>query len=223
MSTELSLTVVAVLAAVLAAAAAAIAGILVRRRTAARYIAELRDLRQVAFRDPLTGLGNRAAFHRLLAAPGSRRSTVVLLNVVGHRRHLQSAGGRTFDEAFTLIAGRVRHEAEQAGARAFRLRRDEIAVVYAAPPQYQATHRRTTAATDGDASGALAGRLLAAVPEATTGARAGVWMRARAGVATAPGHTEPDGRLVLAHADLALQSAKRTDAAWARHPATPGG
>ncbi|GAB3832730.1 diguanylate cyclase domain-containing protein [Dactylosporangium cerinum] len=217
-STDHSLTIIAVLAGVLVAAASAGTVLWVRRRSAARRAAELHDLRQAAYRDPLTGLGNRAAFQQLMAAPDSRRSIVILLNIDNHRQYLQQVGSRAFDEAFTLIAGRVRFEATRAGGHAFRLRRDEIAVVCCAPPRHSAADRRRD-----DVIAVLAGRLVAAVQAATsgTGAQGGVAMRARAGVATAPGHTEPDGRLVLAHADLALRYAKRSGAAWVRHPAPP--
>ncbi|MET7426640.1 GGDEF domain-containing protein [Dactylosporangium sp. NPDC005555] len=216
--------IVAVLAAAVLAAAAAVTGLWVRRRTTTRCTSELRSIRQAAYRDPLTGLGNRAAFHRLMAQPHSRRSTVILVNIDDHRRHLRAVGERAFDEAITLIAGRIRYEAAIAGAHAFRLRRDEFAVVVrAAGEQHDAAHRHGSPASSDDGAGDLAGRLVAAVPAATgtTGGPAIVRMRARAGIATAAGHDEPDGRLVLAHADIALRSAKRGNAAWARHFAVP--
>lgn len=224
-------TVVAALlgAVVLAAAVAVFTAALARRRaeaprTAARNDA-VSDARRVEYCDPLTGLGNRAAFHRLMTARHSRRSTVILLNIDGHRRHLQAVGEQAFDDAITDIARRVRHEAAAAGADAFRLRRDEFAVVVPARALRGTAHRRGTTAAGGDRAvalaGALAGRLVAAVYAATAHRPAAVRMRARAGVTTSPGHDEPDGRLVLAWADAALRSAKRTNAAWVRHPAVP--
>ncbi|MDG6104021.1 GGDEF domain-containing protein [Dactylosporangium aurantiacum] len=225
--------VAAIGAVALAAAAAALAAALVRRRAADRHTAALLQARKTAYNDLLTSLGNRAAFHRLMATPHGQGGTVILLNIDGYRTHLRTIGERAFNDAIVRIARRIQHEAAAAGADAFRLRRDEFAVVVPARALRGTTYRRGSTAGTGDLSGdvagaragvlagVLAGRLVAAVHAATASHRAAVPMRARAGIATAPAYEEPDGRLVLAHADVALRSAKQSNAAWVRHPAEP--
>jgi diguanylate cyclase (GGDEF)-like protein len=192
-STPVLLTVVLAAMAVIAA----VTYHLSRGRTPARCHAAVTAAR-AARRDGLTGLDNRAAFHAALAGTAGRRRTVavVLINLDGTRVFVRRFGHRGLDQLLVLTAGRLQQVASAAGGTAFRLRRDEFAVILEDPAR--AAHH--------------AARLVAAVAEPTelhcSGRPITVTVTACAGVATFTPHADSDRRLALLRADQALRTAK---------------
>ncbi|MFD0575183.1 GGDEF domain-containing protein [Dactylosporangium darangshiense] len=148
-------------------------------------------------RDDLTGLGNRAGFDAALADVARQRRSVavILVNLDGARAFVSRFGHRALDQLLVLTAGRLQHVAA-ADASAFRLRRDEFAVVLADPA---------------DATGHAA-RVVAAVGEPTEihlcGRPITVGVTACAGIATIAPHTDSDRRLALIRANRAMRAAK---------------
>jgi len=87
-------------------------------------------LRELAERDPLTGLGNRLSFHRALAArlehgPGA---TVMLLDLDGFKAVNDTAGHQRGDDVLAAIAGAIL-DAMPPDAIVARLGGDEFAVM----------------------------------------------------------------------------------------------
>ncbi|WP_158289843.1 GGDEF domain-containing protein [Micromonospora sp. S4605] len=194
MSTPAQITAVLVAIAI----TVAIAYHLSRRRTAV-YHRAVTAVVHAARRDDLTGLGNRAGFHAALADVVGRRRpvAVILINLDGTRGFVSRFGHRALDQLLVLIAGRLRHVASAAGASAFRLRRDEFAVIL---------DDRVDAADH-------AARLVAAVAEPTeillSGLSITVTATACAGVASFSPYAHGDRRLALIRADCAMRVAKR--------------
>ncbi|MEU1811045.1 GGDEF domain-containing protein [Micromonospora aurantiaca (nom. illeg.)] len=174
---------------------AAITYHLTRLRAAARHRAAVAAALHAAHHDDLTGLGNRAGFHAVLAVAG-RPVAVILINLDRTRTFVARFGDRALDQLLVLTAGRLQHAASTAGGRLFRLRRDEFAAVID---------------DRADAAG-LAARLVAAVAEPTniqlTGPPITVTVTACAGVAFLAPHVDAERRLALGHADRALRAAK---------------
>ncbi|WP_196255877.1 GGDEF domain-containing protein [Micromonospora sp. WMMC415] len=187
--------ITAVLAAI--AITAAITYHLARRRTAAYHRAALTAVVHAARRDDLTGLGNRTGLHAALADVAGRPVSVILINLDGTRAFVNRFGHRALDQLLVLTAGRLRHVASAAGGSAFRLRRDEFAVILDARV---------------DAAGHAA-RLVAAVAEPTEiqlfGVSTTVTVTGCAGVAAFSPYADGDQRLALIRADRAMRVAKR--------------
>jgi diguanylate cyclase (GGDEF)-like protein len=178
---------------------AAITYHLSRRRTAAHHRTAVTAAVHAARRDDLTGLDNRAGFHAALADSVGRHQpvAVILINLDGTRAFVSRYGHRALDQLLVLTAGRLRHVASAAGGSAFRLRRDEFAVILADRV---------------DAAGHAA-RLVAAVSEPTeillSGLSITVTVTACAGVAAFSPYADGDRRLALIRADRAMRAAKR--------------
>ncbi|GIF47499.1 diguanylate cyclase (GGDEF)-like protein [Asanoa ferruginea] len=143
-------------------------------------------------------IGDRDAFHHAIdeATHADATVAVILINLDRSRQLISRLGDRGFDQYLVLVGGRLQHLTAAAGAAAFRMRRDEFAVIVAAEAARPL---------------ALANKLLAAVAEPTDvhiGHRqANVEATACAGIAiSAPG--TDTARITLAHADRALQHAK---------------
>ncbi|MET7396307.1 GGDEF domain-containing protein [Dactylosporangium sp. NPDC005572] len=194
-------TIPAHITAILAAIAitAAITYVTTRRRTAAHHgAAVVATAAHAAHRDDLTGLGNRHGFHAALTDVAGRRQpvAVILINFDGTRAFVSRLGHRALDQLLVLTVGRLQHIASAADGTAFRLRRDELAVILADP-----------AGATGHAA-----RLVAAVAELTEvhlgGLPITVSLTACAGVATFIPHADSDWRLVLIRADRAMRAAK---------------
>ncbi|WP_349876336.1 GGDEF domain-containing protein [Micromonospora sp. HUAS YX12] len=193
MSTPAQITAVLVAIAI----TAAITYHLTRRRTAAYHRAAVTAAVHAARRDDLTGLGNRTGFHAALADVAGRPVAVILVNLDGTRGFVGRFGNRALDQLLALTAGRLRHVASAAGGSAFRLRRDEFAVILA---------DRVDAADH-------AARLVAAVAEPTeihlSGLSITVTVTACAGVTSSSPYADGDRRLALIRADRAMRVAKR--------------
>ncbi|MFD6731117.1 GGDEF domain-containing protein [Micromonospora aurantiaca] len=178
---------------------AAITYHLTRRHTAAYHRAAVTVAVNEARRDDLTGLDNRTGFHAALADIVGRRHpvSVILINLDGTRAFVSRFGHRALDQLLVLTAGRLRHVASAAGGSAFRLRRDEFAVIL---------DDRVDAAD-------YAARLVAAVAEPTEiqllGPSVTVTVTACAGVASFSPYADGDRRLALIRADRAMRVAKR--------------
>ncbi|MGV9764957.1 GGDEF domain-containing protein [Micromonospora tulbaghiae] len=181
------------------AVTAVIAYHLSRRHTAAYHRAVVTAAVHAARRDDLTGLGNRTGFHAALADVVGRRRpvAVILMNLDGTRAFVSRFGHRALDQLLVLTGGRVRHVASAAGGSAFRLRRDEFAVIL---------DDRVNAAD-------YAARLVAAVAEPTeillSGLSITVTVTGCADVASFLPYADGDRRLAIVRADRAMRVAKR--------------
>nr|WP_052165592.1 GGDEF domain-containing protein [Micromonospora purpureochromogenes] len=193
MSTPAQITAVLVAIAITAAVTIHVS----RRRAAAHHRAAVTAAVRAARRDDLTGLGNRAGFHATLADVAGRPVAVILINLDGTRGFVSRFGHRALDQLLVLTAGRLRHVASAGGGSAFRLRRDEFAVIL---------DDRVDAADH-------AARLVAAVAEPTEiqlfGLSATVTATACAGVGSFSPYADGDRRLALVRADRAMRVAKR--------------
>jgi diguanylate cyclase (GGDEF)-like protein len=178
------------------AVTAAVAYHICRRRTAADHRAATAV--HAARRDDLTGLGNRTGFCAALACAAERRRpvAVILINLDGTRAFVSRFGHRALDQLLVLTAGRLQHVAAAAGGSAFRLRRDEFAVIL----------------DDPDRAGGYAARLVAAVAEPTEihlcRLSTTVTVTACAGVASVALPTHGGRLLALIRADHAMRTAK---------------
>lgn len=189
--------VTAVLAAI--AITATITYHLTRVRAAAYHRSAVAGAMHAARRDDLTGLGNRAGFHAALANSTGRHQQVVviLVNLDGTRAFVSRFGHRALDQLLVLTCGRLRHTASAARGSAFRLRRDEFAVML------------------DDRADAVdyAERLVAAVAEPTeillSGLPIALTVTSCAGVATFSPYADSDQRLTLIRADRAMRAAKQ--------------
>jgi diguanylate cyclase (GGDEF)-like protein len=169
--------------------------------TNARHVA---GLEHQAFHDPLTGLPNRAAFHRelgvtLAAAGGAGKLGVVLIDLRRFREINDALGHHVGDRLLVALAGRLSRRIGNGGSRIFRLGGDEFAVL--APGL----------ADEGEGL-ERARQLLAvlALPCEVDGMSLEV--EAAAGVALHPQHGV-DSHELLRCADVALYRAKRTESA----------
>jgi diguanylate cyclase (GGDEF)-like protein len=154
--------------------------------------------RRTAPRGQRARVGNRDAFADAIAVSTRDGNTVavILINLDQSRSLIARLGHRGFDQFLVLVGARIQHQIAAAGGVAFRLRRDEFAVIVAA-----------------DVAGpvGLAETLLSAVAEPTEvhiGRRqTTVTATACAGIAISAPY--PDAaRIALAHADRALRHAK---------------
>ena len=99
-----------------------------------RMAAAVRELRERAARDPLTGLGHHATFHTELpamrAATPERRSCALLLaDVDGFKAINDARGHAAGDDVLRAVAGLMRAVSPPAG-RAFRIGGDEFAMTF---------------------------------------------------------------------------------------------
>jgi two-component system, cell cycle response regulator len=161
----------------------------------------LRELRELATRDALTGLLNRRAFDALLAEETERARrlghplALVLLDLDNFKA-INDTHGHPAGDAVLVAAARVLASEVRSIDRVARIGGEEFAVVL-----------METAA---DGALAAAWRLVEAIRKRTVEAGAGVELgfTASAGVAVLPAHGESGGGL-LATADAALYEAKR--------------
>lgn len=156
----------------------------------------------LASHDRLTGLRTRAELladlTRLHAA--GRPILLAIVNVDQFAQINRWCGYRGGDQLLTLLAGVTHHHAATSGGAAYRLGRDEMAVLW---PD------RTAADSD-----TLAAALLAAVnrPVEVALSRHSIDVRVTAsmGLAAITGRGTPPGPMLLGRANTALQVAKRT-------------
>lgn len=156
----------------------------------------------VASHDPLTGLWNRAALLAELTRlhADGRPILFAIVNVDQFAQINRWYGYRAGDQLLTLLAGVIKYRASLNRGAAYRLGRDETAVLW--PDQTI------------DAGASLATDLLAAVnrpvevvlPQHSIDVR----ITASMGVAAINGRGIPPGPLLLSRANTALQVAKRT-------------
>ena len=162
--------------------------------TDARTVAAVRE----AFRDPLTGLANRALFlerlERVLNEPGAGAVATLFIDLDRFKSVNDSLGHRAGDDLLTAVAGRIggclRHNdlAARLGGDEFAVLCEEISV---------------------DEALALAGRIAQRVAEPFEIAGRTVYVGASVGVASgAGGHT--DAAELLSNADVAMYRAKKT-------------
>ncbi|MBT0772968.1 GGDEF domain-containing protein [Kineosporia sp. J2-2] len=98
----------------------------VRTRTLRAHIARARSL---AHRDPLTGLGNRAALHEALVVPRRGRTVLGLLDLDGFKPVNDEHGHQAGDRVLQIVSARL--QAATAGqGRVFRIGGDEFVVLW---------------------------------------------------------------------------------------------
>ncbi|MGY3444372.1 EAL domain-containing protein [Bradyrhizobium sp. USDA 4473] len=159
-----------------------------------------RQLEQLAYSDPLTGLANRALFKRQLAsliegcAPGSRGGALLLIDLDRFKEVNDSLGHAAGDELLIRVAAALRQEL---GPRAFiaRLGGDEFAVL---ADGYGASDTALTGLAD-RLIGKLSGPVELIEGEASVGATIGI--------ARLPEHGAT-AETAMRNADLALYMAK---------------
>jgi len=178
--------------------AVAAIGVAVALLTNALYRARRTTRGRTARRDQRAGIGNRDAFQHAIGVSTRDGVTVavILINLDQSRALIARLGDRGFDQVLVLVGGRLQHLVAAVGGAAFRMRRDEFAVIVAA-----------------DVAGPvrLAEKLLAAVAEPTEvhlgQQQITVTATACAGIAVSAAY--PDAaRIAVAHADRALRHAK---------------
>ena len=99
-----------------------------------RMAAAVRELRERAARDPLTGLGHHATFHAAVpaaraATPAGRCCALLLADVDGFKAINDTRGHAAGDDVLRTVAGLLREVAPSKG-RAFRIGGDEFAIVF---------------------------------------------------------------------------------------------
>jgi diguanylate cyclase (GGDEF)-like protein len=170
-----------------------------------------RELRERAYLDPLTGLGNRLQFHDCVqrateARPGGGTVCVLLINIDDFRVVNDTIGHAVGDDLLVAIGGRLALTLGERGPVA-RLGADEFGVV---------------ATVTGDpAAERLAAEVLAAFDEPFLAAGTVLTVQPSIGVATA-GTTDPaSAQRLLTEADVALGTAKSEGKArWRRYEAS---
>ena len=172
--------------------------------TNARHVA---GLEHQAFHDPLTGLLNRAGFHRELAAlvgaagsPSSEMEAtakpgVVLIDLRRFREINDALGHHVGDRLLVALAGRLGRRVGNDGARLFRLGGDEFLLM-------------VPAVADGVAGLERARELLSALSLPYEIDGMSIEVEAAAGVAIFPEHGR-DSHELLRCADVAVYRAKR--------------
>jgi diguanylate cyclase (GGDEF)-like protein len=162
--------------------------------------AMLRELKHRAYRDPLTGLGNRLRFQeraeRALARAhdGGGVAAMLLIDLDNFKEVNDTQGHRVGDELLVAAAQRIAG-AVRPGDLPVRLGGDEFAVLL----------------SDGASQGAavaLAERLIGVLAEPFRLSGAPVPVRASIGVATSPGGAGGSEEVLFRNADLALYAAK---------------
>jgi diguanylate cyclase (GGDEF)-like protein len=170
---------------------------LLRCRFPTRRNAAVIAAARLARHDGLTGLGNRLALREAVTDEAGRPTAVIIVNLDQSQTFIYRFGHRAFDQFLVLTAARVAHCASEAGGTAFRLRRDEFAVVVQNP----------AGVSD------LAARLVGAVAEPTEfhiyGHHPTLTVTACAGVTTVTPRGPDDARQALVRADSALHAAKK--------------
>jgi diguanylate cyclase (GGDEF)-like protein len=150
-----------------------------------------REMRDIAQRDELTGLGNRRAFNERLAREGEQRDhlgdvALVVLDLDGLKRINDRDGHEAGDRALRLASDAIRAAIRETDS-AYRLGGDEFAVVLSGVDERIAM--------------SVGERISAALAELSRGA-----MTLSAGVAMGKGVTEADQ--LYRHADGATYRAK---------------
>jgi len=158
-----------------------------------------RQLNEQAYFDRLTGLANRANFHRalehLLAATIARgtRGALLLIDLDRFKEINDTLGHDAGDEVLR-IAGKALMRVVREGDLVARLGGDEFALLLAE-------------VSGPDAAGALASRLIAALQETMQVCGEEVHVGASVGIAMIPDHgTRPED--LLKHADISMYRAK---------------
>ncbi|MGI5185485.1 GGDEF domain-containing protein [Dactylosporangium sp. CA-152071] len=156
----------------------------------------------LASHDRLTGLRTRAVLladlTRLHAA--GRPILLAIVNVDQFAQINRWCGYRGGDQLLTLLAGVTQHQASLHRGAAYRLGRDEMAVLW--PDQ--------TAADSDALTAALLAALNRPVEVALSRHSIDVGVTASMGLAAITGRGTPPGPIVLGRANTALQVAKRT-------------
>lgn len=163
------------------------------------------ELSLLAFKDPLTGLANRVAFHARLDAMGQRAGeapfSILLIDLDGFKKVNDTLGHHAGDLLLVGVARRL-EKLLRPGDLAARLGGDEFAVLLASP--------------DIDSATGVAERLLSALRQPfdieTSQARVG----ASIGIALCPEHHATASE-ALRLADAAMYAAKRVKPAYAVH------
>jgi len=152
--------------------------------------------------DPLTGLWTRAVLLTDLARLHSAGRPILLaiINVDQFTQINRLCGYRGGDQLLTLLAGVTQHHAATNGGAAYRLGRDETAVLW---PDHTAADTDTLAA-------ALLAALNRPVEVALSRHSIDVRVTASIGMAAITGPGIPPGPMLLDRANTALQVAKRT-------------
>lgn len=166
------------------------------------------DLEHLAFHDLLTGLPNRAGFHRRFrdlveSGGGSTRAGLVLVDLDRFREINDTLGHNVGDEILVQVVSRLVRSGEGRAADVFRLGGDEFAVVLPGA---------ASLAVVSDA----ARRLLSALSQPIRVAGMGLEIGASAGVALYP-EQGPDSHELLRCADVALHDAKKAPGAVAAY------
>ncbi len=159
------------------------------------------DIRALAFVDPLTGIANRVAFanalDRALDALGERgRFALALLGLDRLREVNDSLGHAAGDIVLVTVGRRLQSFSAAAGCQAAHLESDEFALLM---PGCGSAQRAMQ----------MARALLEALQEPVVVQGQAIDVAASVGIVLAPLHGR-ERRLLLSHADLALQAAKRT-------------
>ncbi|MHB8348483.1 MAG: EAL domain-containing protein [Acidiferrobacterales bacterium] len=170
------------------------------------YIDQERQLRYLAYYDPLTGLANRTLFHDRLgqvlarALRTSARTAVLAINMVEFQKVSDTLGRHAGDAALREIGARLTRVVRTSDTVArpgtetiAHLDGDEFALLLA---DIQHPHQAAI----------IAQRVLEAIRAPITIEADTVVLDARAGIALGPGGGE-DPETLLAHAELALHSA----------------
>jgi diguanylate cyclase (GGDEF)-like protein len=169
-----------------------------------------RELLDVAYLDPLTGLGNRLRFqHTVEAAIPAARSTgrtagVLLVNIDDFRMVNDTMGHDVGDQLLIAIGRRLVEVAAGHGAVA-RLGADEFGIAVASAPGIADIE-------------CLAERVIAVFAEPFVVAGSAVSVLPRIGVATTA--DAADLHAMLSQADVALGTAKRATVRWRRYEAS---
>lgn len=157
------------------------------------------ELEERAYRDALTGLPNRAGFHRrfglLAEGPGGGRAGLVLLDLDWFREINDTLGHNFGDELLVQVGARLARRCVD-GMEVFRLGGDEFAVIVPGVERVE----------EGEAA---ARRILASLAEPFRVAGMGLEIGASAGVALFPVHA-PVSHGLLRCADVALHVAKKS-------------
>ena len=152
--------------------------------------------------DPLTGLRTRTVLLADLAQLHAAGQPILLaiVNVNQFAQINRLCGYRGGDQALTLLAGVTQHHAATVGGAAYRLGRDEMAVLW---PDLTVADSDTLAAP-------LLAALHQPVEVVLSSHSIDVRVTASMGMAAITGRGAPPGPLLLDRANTALQVAKRT-------------
>jgi diguanylate cyclase (GGDEF)-like protein/PAS domain S-box-containing protein len=169
-----------------------------------------RELLDVAYLDPLTGLGNRLRFQHtvqaaIAAARAAGRTAGVLLVNIDDFRMVNDTMGHDIGDEVLVAAGRRLSVTSAAHGAVARLGADEFGIVVASASGVAEVE-------------CLAERVIAAFAEPFVADGSAVTVQPRIGVATTA--DARDLHEMLSQADVALGTAKRTTARWRRYEAS---